>query len=197
MENVEPCAMSSPGPIRIERVERFPEPEFMRLQEAVFADHNMPSEEMAIVLAEEASQASMAAPFAPSRQRFGAYDGDALVGWSYGWIERPGEFYVSNSGVVPSHRRRGVYTALLGAVRTYALEQGLVIIRSQHSVVNNAVIIAKLRLGYHICGLSHSARMGALVEMVLHLTAAREALFRKWTRGVVTVPTSSDRAIDK
>ena len=30
----------------------------------------------------------MAAPFAPSRQRFGAYDGDALVGWSYGWIER-------------------------------------------------------------------------------------------------------------
>lgn len=39
-------------------------------------------------------------------------------------------------------------------------------------------IIAKLRAGFHISGLSQSARMGALVELTLHLGQRRQALYR-------------------
>ena len=53
-------------------------------------------------------------------------------------------------------------------------------------VLNNAVIIAKLRAGYHISGLSQSAQMGTLVEMTLHFSDQRLALFRSRSLPYVT-----------
>lgn len=97
---------------------------------------------------------------------------------------------MSSSGVVPSHRRRGIYTALLAAVQAHVLEQGMVAIRSQHSVFNNPVIIAKLRAGFTICGLSQSSTPGTLVEMVLHLTPARDAMFRRRSMAYVQPETA-------
>ena len=77
-----------------------------------------------------------------------------------------------------AHRRKGVYTALLSAVRDHALSQDALVLRSQHSVLNNPVIIAKLRFGFHISGLSQSAQMGTLVELSHHLSPPRDEMFR-------------------
>jgi hypothetical protein len=60
----------------------------------------------------------------------------------------------------------------------HARAMGAVVVQSQHSVLNNPVIIAKLRLGFQVSGLSQSAQMGALVELSHHLSPARYAVFR-------------------
>ena len=56
-------------------------------------------------------------------------------------------------------------------------ERGGITISSQHVATNNAVLIAKLRLGYVIAGTEYVDAMGLLVRLVLHLTAQRSALF--------------------
>ncbi len=163
--------------LEIRPAEKFPEPAFSQLQRQVFADVQCDSDELDAVLRAEAAVQAAAPAHAPMF-RLGAYIGEELVGWSNGWMERGRVFYMANSGVVAAHRRRGVYTALLSAVRDHALSQGVVTLRSQHSVLNNAVIITKLRFGFHVSGLSQSAQMGTLVELSHHLSPPRQALFR-------------------
>lgn len=165
------------GGVEIRPAEKFPEPAFSQLQRQVFADVQRESDELdAMLLAEAAIEAP--APAQSPMFRLGAYIGEELVGWSNGWMERGKVFYMANSGVAAAHRRKGVYTALLSAVRDHALSQGVVTLRSQHSVLNNAVIITKLRFGFHVSGLSQSAQMGTLVELSYHLSQPRQAMFR-------------------
>ena len=172
--------------VSIRAVEKFPEPLISNLRRQVFADVQQPSVELASALAAEAGTESSSRTFTPGGYRIGAFDGEELVGWSAGWIERGDVYYMANSGVVASHRRRGIYSSLLASVKEYAASNKLVAIRSQHSVVNNPVIIAKLRAGFHISGLSQSAQMGSLVELTLHLSEQRYALYR--TRSLPYVP---------
>jgi GNAT superfamily N-acetyltransferase len=174
--------------IVIRPVERFPEPEFSRLQGEVFRDVQESSAGLSAALKAEADARPAgveATAFAPMR-RLGAYEGEQLVGWTTGWMERGGVFYMANSGVIATHRRRGIYSSLLAAAREQAIAAGAVILRSQHSVLNNAVLIAKLRAGFQISGLSQAAQMGTLVELTLHLTAPRHELFR--ARAIPYVP---------
>ena len=172
--------MSAMQAFEIRPAERFPEPAFSSLQRDVFADVQQPLDELGEILREErGAQPGTPHAFSPSMFRLGAYCGAELIGWSCGWLERGATFYMANSGVVAQFRRRGVYSALLDAVREHAVRQGAVVLRSHHSVINNAVIIAKLRRGFFISGLSQSAQMGTLVELVHHLTVARDALYRR------------------
>lgn len=165
------------APLVLTPVEKFPEPEFSQLQRQVFADVQRESGELdALLRAEAAAETPLGVQ--PPMHRLGAYIGDELVGWSNGWMERGRVFYMANSGVAAAHRRKGVYTALLSAVRDHASLQGVVTLRSQHSVLNNPVIIAKLRFGFHISGLSQSAQMGTLVELSYHLSPPRQEMFR-------------------
>jgi GNAT superfamily N-acetyltransferase len=163
--------------IEIRAVEKFPEPAFSQLQRQVFAAVQRESDELDAVLRAEA-EVEAAVPVHSPMFRLGAYIGEELVGWSNGWMERGKVFYMANSGVVAAHRRKGVYTALLSAVRDHAVSQGVVTLRSQHSVLNNAVIITKLRFGFHVSGLTQSAQMGTLVELSHHLSPPRAELFR-------------------
>jgi GNAT superfamily N-acetyltransferase len=176
--------------------EKFPEPWFSKLQRAVFSDVQHESAAFAeVVAAERAGAAGVEEPniaYSPM-VRFGAYidalDGEAavgdaaqgndqLVGWSCGWMERRNCFYMANSGVRREHRRAGIYAALLEAVVSHARELGAHMVRSQHSVLNNPVIVCKLRRGFHVSGLNSSAQMGTLVELVLHLSEPRYQLYR-------------------
>jgi GNAT superfamily N-acetyltransferase len=167
--------------IAIRPVDKFPEPAFTRLQHEVFRDVQAASPQLAAVLQAEAAarpEGLETPAFAPAMRRLGAYDGEQLVGWSTGWLERGNAWYMASSGVLASHRRQGVYSLLLAEVCKMARASGAVTIRSQHSVLNNAVLIAKLRAGFHISGLSQGAQMGTLVELTLHLSPERLALFR-------------------
>lgn len=165
--------------IAIRHTEKFPEPQFSALQKRVFADIQIMSSELEAVLCSERTATEQPARGALQAYRLGAYDGPDLVGWTIGWLEQNKTFYMANSGVVASHRRRGIYTALLNAVREHALSEGAWGIRSQHSVVNNPVIITKLQAGFHVSGLSQSAQLGTLVELTMHFSTAREAMFRQ------------------
>jgi hypothetical protein len=169
-------AMSIPS-IQIRPVDKFPEPAFSQLQRVVFADVQRESDGLDAMLRAEA--ATQGAPLAHIPMfRTGAYVGDELVGWSCGWMERTQSFYMANSGVVAAHRRKGVYAALLESVCAHALSQGAVALRSQHSVLNNTIIVAKLRYGFHISGLSQSAQMGTLVELTCHFSDLRQEMYR-------------------
>ena len=160
----------------------FPEPGFSTLQRQVFADIQQGSAQLALAIAAERKQRESIP--GSSRQaavpimRFGALAGDQLVGWSYGWFEPDGAYYMANSGVSASHRRRGVYSALLEASIEHARTSGAPVVRSRHSVLNNAVIICKLQRGFHINGLGMTAHLGLLVELVQHLSSERHSLFR-------------------
>jgi hypothetical protein len=168
--------------IAIRPVEKFPEPAFSRLQHSVFADIQEYSDTLAAIISAEretvATALAGATPVQAPMHRLGAFDGDVLVGWSCGWMERGGTFYMANSGVIASHRRLGIYTMLLKSVQDLACGMGAITLRSQHSVLNNPVLIAKLRHGFHVSGLSHSAQMGTLVELSFHCAPQRQALLR-------------------
>ena len=166
----------------IKQTDKLPEPWFSDLQRSVFDDLQAPGFAFNPVVSSEAmgraglttSGTVTHAPIA----RFVAYDGDELVGWSFGWMERGDTFYMANSGVISSHRRRGVYSKLMTHVVEYARSHRAVEVHSQHCVVNNPVIIAKLRFGFQISGLSLNAQMGTLVELKHHIYDARSKVFR-------------------
>lgn len=170
--------------IDIRITDQFPEPEFSRLQTLVFVDLQQYSDEWESIVRDEADHGVSPHRLSPLL-RVGAYEGNELVGWSFGSMERGNVFYMANSGVLPSHRRRGIYTLLLNAVREMALAEGARVIRSQHSVLNNPIIIAKLRAGFNVSGLSQSTRFGTLVELTLHLSEKRKEMFRRRTLSYV------------
>ena len=165
--------------ISIRFVERFPEPAFADLQREVFAPLESSSPEFAAaVRAERSASGSKGPSLLPPMVRFGAYSDEQLVGWSYGWFERPDTFYMANSGVLPSHRRLGMYSQLVGAIVEYAQSHGAGTVQSRHSVLNTPVIIAKLKLGFIIAGTNFSAHMGLQVQLVRHASIARADVFQ-------------------
>jgi GNAT superfamily N-acetyltransferase len=110
--------------------------------------------------------------------RFAAYEGDELIGVSSGFHERGRVFYMASSAVAPAYRRQGIYTKLLKAIGESAQAEGAVKMRSQHSVLNNKIIIIKLALGWHITGLTTSEQMGSLVELSYNFSNERKDLFK-------------------
>jgi hypothetical protein len=67
---------------------------------------------------------------------------------------------------------------LLKAIGESAQAEGAVKMRSQHSVLNNKIIIIKLVLGWHITGLTTSEQMGSLVELSYNFSNERQELFK-------------------
>lgn len=105
-----------------------------------------------------------------------ALRGDALAGWSWGMQTRPGLFFMVNSAVVAAERRRGLYSALARRLMQQAAEAGFQQVQSVHNVANNAIIIAKLKLGFMITGLEQSDTFGSLVQLSWYPHPQRRAL---------------------
>jgi GNAT superfamily N-acetyltransferase len=164
--------------VLIRFVECFPEPAFANLQREVFAPLERSSPEFAAaVRAERSVSGSVGPALFPPMVRFGAFSDEQVIGWSYGWFERPDRFYMANSGVLPSHRRLGVYSQLVAAIVEYAHSQGACAVHSQHSVLNTPVIIAKLKLGFIISGTNFSEHLGLVVQLVRHASTGRSDIF--------------------
>lgn len=103
------------------------------------------------------------------------YHSKELVGWSWGIEETPEKLYMVNSFVDPAHRRKGLYTALMGEVLTLAQAAGFQVIYSRHAATNNAVIIPKLKAGFLVSGFELSDTFGLL----LHLSYFADPLRRR------------------
>ncbi len=100
------------------------------------------------------------------RLRLGLYFENTLVGWAVGDQESSETFYMRNSAVLPAHRRKGLYTALMNRVIETVVEKGFQRVYSRHSATNNNVLIPKLKAGFVISSFEISDVFGVLVHLV-------------------------------
>ena len=159
-------------------VAKFPEPAYTTLVREAFADYE-PSKLLTEVSVEEAALRSATPSAAEDGMlRIGAFRGDALVGWTFAHTEGASHFHMVNSGVAPAERRHGVYSTLARMVIENARLRGCVAILSRHAANNNAVIIAKLKLGFFVSGFEYSEVYGPLVRLTFLLGERRRTLHR-------------------
>lgn len=159
--------------IEIRSVERFEEPAFTEMVNAILHD----SDRRVVGERLFGSSGTEPAKSGARQVRVGAYEGGALIGWSHAWVLPGGVLYVGNSGVRPDRRQTGVYTRLVAGVEDEARALGCLRVESHHRAGNSAVLIAKLKAGYTIVGTEFSAEMGLLVKMCKYLEPRREAVF--------------------
>jgi len=159
-------------------VEKFPEPAFSTLAAEAFSDYEA-SELLTAVLREEAAARSTTlGAVDEGALRIAAFRGDSLVGWTFACAEGGNRLHMFNSGVAPAERRRGIYSRLVQSVVEHAGAHGHVAILSRHAANNNAVIVAKLKLGFFVSGFEYSEVYGPLVRLTFLLGSLRRNLHR-------------------
>lgn len=92
------------------------------------------------------------------------YEGK-FVGWSWGFQETATVFYMCNSAVFESHRKKGLYTCLMKEMLNRAIEKGFSKIYSRHIMTNNDILIAKLKQGFKITNFELSDAFGTMVHL--------------------------------
>jgi ribosomal protein S18 acetylase RimI-like enzyme len=112
----------------------------------------------------------------PFRIRIGVFFEEKLVGWSFGWQESNATFFMANSGILPEHRRKGLYTQLISKVIEIASSKGFQVISSKHVAVNNAVIIPKLKAGFVVTGMELADDYGTMVILSYYMNESRKHL---------------------
>ena len=175
--------------IELRRLDSFDGTAFAELSESIFGDTARQRHLAALMGAEISARHEELRSSLPKadRVRIGAFHDEALVGYTTGWFEVGGRFYIGSSAVREAYRGRGLYTRLMREVEAIVRERGGIAISSQHVATNNAVLIAKLKLGYVIAGTEYVDQMGLLVRLVLHLEPSRLALFAERT-GMLVPP---------
>ncbi len=98
-----------------------------------------------------------------------------FIGWHVGEQYPFGRFYMTNTGILPEHQNKGIYTALLPIVIEMVRERGYQRIFSRHVASNNAVLVPKLKAGFQITSIEIDDQWGVL----LHLTYFFNPLRRK------------------
>lgn len=95
--------------------------------------------------------------------------GAELAGWSYGQMRDSETFFMSNTAILPTFRRRGLYSAFLERLIAYLGAVGYERIVSNHQPNNRAVLIAKLKAGFSVSAVNLDERWGAQVELMYHV----------------------------
>jgi len=93
------------------------------------------------------------------------FKGDEFCGWFTGDQYNHETFYMRNSAILPEHRRKGLYTALMYEVLDRVKKMGFQVVLSRHTTTNNSIIIPKLKAGFVITALEISDRFGTLVHL--------------------------------
>lgn len=159
-------------------VDNFPEPAFSALVDDAFSDY-VPSELLTAVANEEsAARPGVRKGYPESAIRIGAFRGDALLGWTFATPEGASQLHMVNSGVALAERRKGIYSELVRRVIEHARSNGYVAIQSRHAANNNAVIVAKLKLGFHVSGFEYSEVYGPLVRLTFLIGKLRRSLYQ-------------------
>jgi ribosomal protein S18 acetylase RimI-like enzyme len=95
----------------------------------------------------------------------GIYHQDEFIGWSFGEQDGPDRFYMVNTGILPAHQGKGIYTRLLPKILHILREAGFQVVWSRHVATNNQVIVPKLKAGFVITGLEVIEMFGVLVHL--------------------------------
>lgn len=91
--------------------------------------------------------------------------GGQAVGYSYGDMRDAQTFFMTSSGVLPQHQRRGIYSVFLRQLLRYLYAVGYERVVSNHHPNNRAILIAKLKAGFNITAVNLDERWGAQVEL--------------------------------
>ena len=78
--------------------------------------------------------------------------------------------------MIKNERRHGIYSKLVQLVIEHASSRGHAAILSRHAANNNAVIVAKLKLGFFVSGFEYSEVYGPLVRLTFLLGNLRRSL---------------------
>lgn len=105
------------------------------------------------------------------------YAGDEAIGWSAGRMTGATEFMMDVTGIHPDWQGKGIYTAFLRAYVSYLRDVGYERVISYHSPTNRAVLIAKLKAGFVITGLTFREHAGPSVQMGYFLHEDRYQTF--------------------
>lgn len=97
--------------------------------------------------------------------RWGIRHNRRFIGWTYGFQENAERFYMCNTAIEREHRGKGLYSAMLPHVLRNLGEHGFQVAYSRHAATNNAVIVPKLKAGFHITGMELSDRHGTMVVL--------------------------------
>jgi hypothetical protein len=117
--------------------------------------------------------------------RIGAFDGDRLIGLSWGEAHGKSRFVMHMSLVESAYRGRGIYTKMLDLM----LEEtkGFDEVDSHHHLFNNAIIATKLKRGFYIVGLDQTVILGPRVQLrYFHNQKLLE--FMRFRVGLITDP---------
>ncbi len=159
-------------------VDQFPEPEFSSLVDDAFSDYEESALLSEVSAAEAAARSGTTAASSEGAIRIGAFRGERLVGWTYANPEGSNLLYMVNSGVALAERRTGIYSELARMVIEEAKSRGYSFIWSRHAANNNAVIVAKLQLGFFVSGFEYSEVYGPLVRLTYLLQEKRRQLYQ-------------------
>lgn len=103
---------------------------------------------------------------------------DEFCGWFTGDQYNNETFYMRNSAILPEHRRKGLYTALLQEVLSRVEKMGFQVVLSRHTTTNNEIIIPKLKAGFVITSLEVSDRFGTLVHLSYYFNQKRRKVMK-------------------
>jgi predicted GNAT family acetyltransferase len=87
-------------------------------------------------------------------------DNTQVVAIFSGYSLSPWQFFMQHSVVKKNFRRKGIYAAMLKLIIEYTKQAGFLEIHSKHSPANNAILIAKLKQGFHLTSMEVDPRFG-------------------------------------
>ncbi|MBS1684277.1 MAG: GNAT family N-acetyltransferase [Bacteroidetes bacterium] len=99
------------------------------------------------------------------------------IGWFYGIQEKARTFNMINTGILPEHQGQGIYTALLHQLIIELTGLGFTVVKSQHSLNNNHVLIPKLKKGFVISGIEVFSGFGTLVHLAYFVNPNEKKAF--------------------
>ena len=101
----------------------------------------------------------------PFQLNIGLYHHQGFIGWSFGWQESAEKYYMVNTGILPPHQGKGLYSALLPRILGALRHEGFQIVYSRHVATNNQVLVPKLKAGFVITSIEVSDVFGVLVHL--------------------------------
>ena len=101
---------------------------------------------------------------------------EEVVGWHMSRQTDKETVKMVNSAMLPLHRHQGIYTALLPHVLRLLIGKGFQRIDSFHHPTNNAILIPKLKAGFHISGLDVEDSTGMRVRLSYYVNEARRSV---------------------
>lgn len=106
-------------------------------------------------------------------------DKEEPIGFSSGCLQDVYTFFMEWSGILPAYQRQGLYATFLAKLLAYLKELGIERVTSNHMGTNRPVLIAKLKAGFNVTGVTLDERWGMQVWLTCFLTKERQQGFER------------------